>query len=431
MALPLDTQDAKNSGVDMTSAGGRKWRVGAFTALLAALAVYAGWMFLGNHASGQGPPRTFAVPVVAVAAQQGDIHTYITGLGTVTALYTATIHTRVNGQVMKVPFKEGDIVKKDALLVEVDPRPFEAAVLQAEGQLERDKALLAEAKRDLKRYDILVKQDSIAQQIRDDQEYLVHQYEGTVKLDQGNLDAAKVNLIYTRITAPFTGRIGLRLVDPGNIIQTTDATGVAVMTVEQPITVIFPIPEDNLQAVLKKFKTGETLQVEAFDRAQTRKIATGHLLATNNQIDTTTGTDQLKAVFENKDNALFPNQFVNARLLMETLSGVTVIPSAAVQHSPKGTFVYLVKEDQTVTVRWVKLGPSEGDNQSIEEGLSTGDLAVVEGAERLKEGSRVEVQKQGSSASPQGTSSSPQGTSSSPQGTSSPTQGSSSPAKGN
>ena len=279
---------------------------------------------------------------------------YITGLGTVTALYTATIHTRVNGQVMKVPFKEGDIVKKGALLVEVDPRPFEAAVLQAEGQLARDKALLAEAKRDLKRYDILVKQDSIAQQIRDDQVYLVHQYEGTVKLDQGNLDAAKVNLIYTRITAPFTGRIGLRLVDPGNIIQTTDTTGVAVMTQEQPITVIFPIPEDNLQPVLKKFKAGETLQVEAFDRAQTRKIATGHLLTADNQIDTTTGTDRLKAVFENKDNALFPNQFVNARLLMETLRGVTVVPSAAVQRSPKGTFVYLVKEDQTVTVRWVK-----------------------------------------------------------------------------
>ena len=243
--------------------------------------------------------------------------------------------------------------------MEVDPRPFEAAVLQAEGQLERDKALLAEAKRDLKRYDILVKQDSIAQQIRDDQAYLVQQDEGTVKLDQGNLDAAKVNLIYTRITAPFTGRIGLRLVDPGNIIQTTDTTGVAVMTREQPITVIFPIPEENLPAVLKKLNAGETLQVEAYDRAQTRKIATGHLLAPDNQIDTTTGTDRLKAVFENKDFALFPNQFVNASLLMDTLRGVTVVPSATVQRSPKGTFVYLVKEDQTVTVRWVKLGPAK------------------------------------------------------------------------
>jgi multidrug efflux system membrane fusion protein len=303
---------------------------------------------------------------------------------------------------MKIPFKEGDIVKDGALLVEVDPRPYAAAVLQAEGQLQRDKALLEEAKRDFKRYDILAKQDSIAQQIRDDQLYLVHQYEGTVKLDQGNLDAAKVNLIYTRITAPFTGRIGLRLVDPGNIIHTTDTTGVAVMTLEQPITVIFPIPEDSLHAVLKKFKTGETLQVEAFDRAQTRKIATGHLLAPDNQIDTTTGTDRLKAVFENKDNALFPNQFVNASLLMDTLRGVTVVPSAAVQRSPKGTYVYMVKEDQTVTVRWVKLGPSEGDSVSIEEGLSPGELVVVVGAERLKEGSRVVVQTQGPDSSGKG-----------------------------
>ena len=430
MAIPLDTEQEQKSGVEITRAGGRKWRVGAFTALLAGLAVYAGWMFLGNHASGQGPPRIFAVPVVTAAAAKGDINVYITGLGTVTALYTATIHTRVDGQVMKVPFKEGDVVKKDALLVEVDPRPFEAAVLQAEGQLERDKALLAQAKRDLQRYDVLVKQDSIAQQIRDDQEYLVHQDEGTVKLDQGNLDAAKVNLIYTRITAPFTGRIGLRQVDPGNIIQTTDTTGVAVMTMEQPITVVFPIPEDSLQPVLKKFKAGETLQVEAYDRTQTRKIATGHLLAPNNQIDTTTGTDLLKAVFDNKDNALFPNQFVNASLLMETLRGVTVVPSATVQRSPKGPFVYLVKEDQTVTVRWVKLGPSEGDNVSIEEGITPGDLVVLEGAERLKEGSKVEVQKPGTSASPQGSSAPPHGSSSSTQGSSSSTQGSSSPAQG-
>ncbi len=404
MAIPLDTQDEKKSEVGITNAGGRRWRVGAITALLAGLSVYGGWILLGNRAAGQGPPsaQNFAVPVVAVAAKQGDIHTYISGLGTVTAFYTATIHTRVNGEIMKVLFKEGDVVKNGALLVEIDPRPFAAAVLQAEGQLARDKALLEEAKRDLKRYDILVKQDSIAQQIRDDQVYLVQQYEGAVKLDQGNLDAAKVNLVYTRITAPFTGRIGLRLVDPGNIVQTTDTTGIAVITQEQPVTVIFPVPEDNLPSVLKKLKTGEKPQVEAFDRAQTQKIATGHLLTADNQIDTTTGTVRLKAMFKNDDSALFPNQFVNARLLMETLSGVTVVPSAAVQRSPKGTYVYLVKEDKTVTVRWVKLGPSEGDSQSIEEGLSTGDLAVVEGAEKLKEGSRVEVQKQDSDSSGKG-----------------------------
>ncbi len=266
----------------------------------------------------------------------------------------------------------------------------------------RDKALLEEAKMDLKRYDILAKQDSIAQQIRDDQMYLVHQYEGTVKLDQGNLDAAKLNLVYTRITAPFTGRIGLRLVDPGNFVQTTDTTGIAVITQEQPITVIFPIPEDNLQSVLQKLKAGESLQVEAFDREQKRKIAKGHLLTADNQIDTTTGTDRLKALFTNEDSALFPNQFVNARLLMDTLRGVTVIPTAAVQRSPKGTYVYIVKDDQTVTAGWVKLGPSEGDSVSIEEGLSLGELVVVEGAERLKEGSRVVVQTQGPDSSGKG-----------------------------
>jgi len=404
MEFPLDTEDKRNSGMKITHAGRRRWWVCVFAALLAGFGVYAGWILFGNgtRAAGQAPPSPPSVPVVAVAAKQGDIHIYITGIGTVTALYTVTVHTRVNGEIMKVLFKEGDIVKKGSLLVQIDPRPYAAAVLQAEGQLARDKALLEEAKVDLKRYDILAKQDSIARQIRDDQMYLVHQYEGTVKLDQGNLDAAKLNLFYTRITAPFTGRIGLRLVDPGNIVQTTDTTGIAVITKEQPITVIFPIPEEDLPSVLKKVYAGETLQVEAYDRAQTRKIATGHLLAPDNQIDTTTGTNRFKAVFENKDNALFPNQFVNASLLMETLSGVTVIPTAALQRSPKGTYVYLVKEDQTVTVRWVKLGPSEGDRVSIEEGITPGDLVVVEGAERLKEGSPVEVQKQGSDSSTKG-----------------------------
>lgn len=387
-----------------THAGRRRWWVGVFAVLLAGFGVYAGWILLGNgtRAAGQAPPSPPGVPVVAVAAKQGDVNIYITGLGTVTALYTVTVHTRIDGEIMKVLFKEGDIVKNRALLVQIDPRPYEAAVLQAEGQLERDKALLGQAKMDLKRYDILAKQDSIAQQIRDDQMYLVHQYTGTVKLDQGNLDAAKLNLFYTRITSPFTGRIGLRLVDPGNFVQTTNTTGIAVITQEQPITVIFPIPEDSLQPVLKKLRAGESLQVEAFDREQTRKIATGHLLTADNQIDTTTGTDRLKALFTNEDGALFPNQFVNARLLMDTLRGVTVVPTAAVQRSPKGTYVYMVKEDQTVTVRWVKLGPSEGDSISIEEGLSPGEIVVVEGAEKLREGSKVDVQKQSPDSSTKG-----------------------------
>jgi multidrug efflux system membrane fusion protein len=372
-------------------------------ALLAGLLVYAGsWAFFGRHAAGQGPPAARSIPVVAAAANQGDIHVYLTGLGTVTALYTATILTQVTGQVLQVPFKEGDIVKKGALLVQIDPRPFEATLLQAEGQLARDKALLEAARIDFKRYDTLARQDSIALQQRDDQLYLVHQYEGAVKLDEGLVQSAKVNLDFTRITAPFTARIGLRNVDPGNIVHTTDTTGVAVVTQEQPITVIFPIPEDSLPSVLKRLQAKENLPVEAFNREQNRKIASGRLLAVDNQVDVTTGTVRLKAIFTNEDYTLFPNQFVNASLLMETLRGVTLVPSSAIQHSPKGTFVYVVKEDQTVTVSWVKTGPSEGDQVSIEQGISPGEFVVVEGAERLKEGSKVEVQKQVSDSSNKG-----------------------------
>lgn len=404
MEFPLDTEDRRNSGPQITNAGRRRWWVGVFAGLLAGFGVYAGWILFGNgtRAAGQGPAFQPTVPVVAVAATQGDIHTYITGLGTVTAINTVTVHTRVDGQIMKVMFKEGEVVKNGSVLVEIDPRPFEAALLTAEGQLERDKALLEDAKLDLKRYEILAAQDSIALQQRDTQIYLVHQYEGAVKLDRGLVDSAKLNLVYSRITSPFTGRIGLRLVDPGNIVHATDTNGIAVITQEQPITVIFPIPEDNLQSVLKKLRAGENLQVEAFDREQKRKIATGHLLTADNQIDTSTGTDRLRAIFQNKDYELFPNQFVNARLLMETLRGVTVIPSAGVQRSPKGTYVYIVKEDQTATVRWVKIGAGEGDSLSIEEGLSPGELVVVEGSERLKEGSRVAVQTQGTDSSGKG-----------------------------
>ncbi len=404
MAFPLDTEDKKKSGMEIIRSGRVRWLVWTLVALLGCFGVYAGYMLLSNgtRAAAQGRGFQQGVPVVAAAAKQGDIHVYITGLGTVTALYTATILPQVTGQVLQVPFREGYVVKKEALLVQIDPRPFEAALLQAEGQLERDKALLDNARLDLKRYETLAAQDSIALQQRDTQIFLVHQYEGTVKLDEGLVQSAKINLGYTRITSPFTGRIGLRLVDPGNIVHTTDTTGIAVITQEQPITVIFPIPEDNLPSVLRKLKTGESLQVDAFDREQTHKIATGFLLTADNQVDTTTGTVRLKAQFTNEDSALFPNQFVNARLLMDTLRGVTVVPSSAVQHSPKGTFVYEVKEDRTVTIRWVKTGPSEGDQVSIEQGISPGEIVVVEGAERLKEGSRVEVQKQASDSTNKG-----------------------------
>lgn len=389
MSVRLETDGEKNSKKPPRG----RFYVRMFAALLAGLAVYAGTrIFSAERASGQRPHFQMSVPVIGASATRGDIPVYVTGLGTVTALYTATLLTQVNGQVVNVPFKEGDIVKKGQLLVQIDPAPYEAALVQAEGTLARDKALLAEAKRDLKRYDTLVKQDSIAEQQRDDQQYVVQQDEGTVKLDEGMVQTAQVNVNFTRITAPFTGRIGLRFVDPGNIVQTTNTNGIAVITKDQPITVIFPVPEEDVSAIMKKLDAKQSLKVEALDRAQNSLIATGSLLTADNQIDTTTGTVRLKAIFANKDHALFPNQFVNARVLMETLEGVTVVPSAAVQRSPEGTFVYVVNKDDTVSVRWVTLGPSREDTQSIAKGLSPGETVVVDGAEKLRDGSKVRVQ---------------------------------------
>lgn len=364
-----------------------------YTVLGIGLFILAANLFVGDkRAAGKRPGFQMSVPVIASVAQKGDIPVYITGLGTVTALYTATILAQVNGQVLTVPFKEGDIVKKGALLAQIDPAPYEAALLQEQGTLARDKAILAEAKTDFKRYDILSRQNSIAQQQRDDQKFVVQQDEGTVKLDEGLVKAAQVNLDFAHITAPFTGRIGLRFVDPGNIIETSTKSAIAVLVKEQPITVIFPIPEEDVSSITKKLNGVKSLEVDALDRAQNRLIARGHLLTADNQIDTTTGTVRLKAVFDNRDNSLYPNQFVNARLLMETLRGVTVVPSAAVQRSPQGTFVYVVGKNNRVSVRWVSLGPSEKDIQSIEKGLSPGESVVVEGAEKLKNGSTVRVQ---------------------------------------
>ena len=377
----------------------RRWWFWVLVAVLVGMVAYSQIGKAAKTAGGAARPganrAAQTVPVTAVAAKKGDIGIYLTGLGAVTPVRTVTVKSRVDGELMRVYYKEGQIVKKGQLLAEIDPRPYQAQLTKFQGQMIRDRALLANARVDLERYRVLSGQDSIAEQQYATQKSLVRQLEGTVKFDQGQIDSAKLQLVYSRITSPVSGRIGLRLVDPGNIIHATDTTGLAVITQLEPITVIFTIPEDSVPALLDKLKTAKSLAVDAYNREQSRKLASGHLLTLDNQIDPNSGTVRLRAEFPNKDHGLFPNQFVNARLLLETKHGATLVPTAAMQRSPQGPFVYLIKADKTVSVRQVRLGPTEGDDAAIDEGLSPGDLIVVEGAERLREGSKVELKSQG------------------------------------
>ena len=340
-------------------------------------------------ASAPGPPP---VPVETATAAQGDIGVFLTGLGAVTPVYTDTVHTRVDGQLMRVLYTEGQVVREGDLLAEIDARPFQAQLLQAQGQLARDQALLAEAKIDLARDQRLWSQDSVAKQVLDQQAALVQQDEGTVKFDQGQIDAAATNVDYCRITAPISGRVGLRLVDPGNIVHAADTNGIVVITQLQPITVVFTIAEDDLPAVVPRLNAGEQLVVDAYDRRVEKRIATGSLLTVDNQIDPTTGTVKLKAIFPNDDNALFPQQFVNARLRVDTKRDVTLVPDAAIQRNADSTFVYVVKPDHTVTIRPVTVGTTEGGEASIDKGVSPGDVVVVTGVDKLREGSPVAMQ---------------------------------------
>lgn len=332
-----------------------------------------------------------AVPVVVATAKTSDVPVYLSELGTVVPTHTITVKTQINGQLIGVYYKEGQMVKKGQLLAEIDPRPYQAQLLQYQGQLQRDQALLQNAKIDLKRYQTLWKQDSVARQVLDTQASLVNQYSGTVLADQGQIQAIKVNLAYCQITAPVDGRVGLRLVDPGNYVQTTDTTGIAVIATLQPITVIFSIPEDNVPDVMEQLNAGKTLTVQAYDRQQNKLLATGQLLTIDNQIDITTGTVKLRAQFSNENNILFPNQFVNVLLLVKTLHNVTVVPTAAIQHGGQYNFVFVVNSDQTVHIQSVTTGVVYGQN-TVVTNLKPGQIVVTEGADKLNEGTPVTIQ---------------------------------------
>src|SRR4029434_8397114 len=335
----------------------RHWKIALLAVCLVAAIAYVFWSNSGraqSRAALQGPiPGAQSVSVATVAAKTGSIPVYLNGLGSVTPLNTVTLKTQVNGQLMSVRYQEGQIVKAGDLLAEIDPRPLQAQLTQFEGQLVRDQALLDNARLDLKRFTVLVQENSIPRQQYDTQVSLVRQLEGTVKNDQGLIEGVKVQLIYTRITAPVSGRVELRLVDPGNFVQTTDTNGLVVITQLQPITVIFTIPEDSIPSVVDKLKRGARLPVQAYDRALQHRLATGYLLTIDTQVDPTAGTVKLRAVFPNEDNALFPNQFVNARLLVETQHDATLIPTMAIQRNAQGAFVYLVNPDQTVAMHKV------------------------------------------------------------------------------
>ena len=339
-----------------------------------------------NRRSGSG---ALDVPVVTAKVETGDLDVYLSGLGTVTALNTVTLKSRVDGQLDKVLFQEGQMVSTGQLLAEIDPRPFQVQLAQAEGQLVRDQALLTNAQIDLERYRTLFKEDSIPKQQLDTQESLVRQFEGTIKADQSQVDNAKLQLIYCRITAPITGRVGLRLVDVGNMVHASDTTGLLVITQVQPITLVFTLPEDNLPAVLARMKGKQQLTVAAFDREQKQLLANGTLQSIDNQIDPTTGTVKLKAVFANSDGALFPNQFVNARILIDTLRNVTLVPNAAIQRSPQSTFVYTVNPDNTVAAKNVEVKLTQGDQTAIARGLNPGETVVVDGVDKLQPGTKV------------------------------------------
>jgi len=381
---PLSTPDSDRPAL---LRGWRLWVIVGGVALVGLV------LFARGGKKDVAAPGGRAVPVTVAKARQGDMAVYLTGLGTVTSLNSVLVRSRVDGQLIRVAFTEGQMVAQGELLAEIDPRPFQVQLMQAEGQLAKDTANYQNTVADLKRLQGLVQQGIISRQQLDTQSSAVDQTAATLKADQASVESAKLNLVYSRITAPIAGRVGLRVVDAGNIVHATDANGLVTIAPIQPINVVFAVPADNIQQVLSQNAKNSKLPVEAWDRDLKTRIATGSLAAIDNQVDPATGTVRLKALFANADRALFPNQFVNARLLVDTLQGVIIVPTAAVQRSPQGAFVYVVKADSTVELRPVKVRGTEGDDSALNEGLASGETVVTDGLEKLRPGSKIALPK--------------------------------------
>ena len=401
-----------SEGDPKTREGRGRRRIWVIVVGLACLVVAGAWIANGRQARTQQQAKatggsaagqqTRPVPVVVTPVRTGDLSVYLTALGSVTPLSIVTVKSRVDGQLMKTHFTEGQVVHAGDLLAEIDPRPFQAQLTQAEGQLARDQANLANTRLDLERYQRLAQQEMIARQQLDTQQMIVNQAEASIKMNVGQIDAIKLQLTYCRITAPITGRVGLRLVDPGNVVKASDTGGLVVIAQLEPIALVFSVPEDSLQPVLRRFRTGNKVPVDAYDREGRTKIATGTLVAIDNQIDPATGTVRLKASFGNTDGALYPNQFVNARVLIDVLHGTVLAPAEAIQRGPQGAYVYVVKPDKVVQMRRVQLGPSEAGVIAVRAGVADSEALVVDGAEKVQDGARVEptVRKVGPAGAP-------------------------------
>jgi len=394
-----------NEGPPNREPGGKGHRWLWIVGLLVVLAIGV-WYFRGSRASteaqGPGAPAGstkgqgrgaggagFVVPVVVASAQRGDLPVYFNGLGTVTAFNTVTVRTRIDGQITKINFREGQFVHQGEDLVDIDSRPYQVQLEQAEGQLAKDQAQLRDIQVNYERFQLLYKEGVIPKQQVDTQGSQVGQFEGSIKADQGAIDSAKLQIVYSHVTAPISGRIGLRLVDVGNIVHASDANGLLVITQLQPIAVIFSLPQDQLPPVATKLQNNVPLVVDAYDRDDTSKIESGKLLTIDNQIDTTTGTFKLKAVFNNERNILFPNQFVNIHLLADVKKNLVIVPSAAMQRGPQGTYIYVVQGGNTAKIQSVTIAQTSADSVGLSAGLNAGDVVVVDGQDKLQDGSKV------------------------------------------